>query len=210
MPPPKDSPTRTTGLAAERLDYALHRLGVERSVYSPSIRSLVPYPGRSGAMTRYRRTAAGSPPPRRASPSPRRRRAAARWRRRRPRRSGTSRPPRSRGCAFSQSGRPPRLPSFSSGNHGFTWRDKRSRFFDDTIPSPRTQAVKHVDIFCRQRNCSPGFHHLASSALPPIFTTWQAMHTCMIWCLASRACTYRFYKLASMSGWLFSTLQAVY
>ena len=69
---------------------------------------------------------------------------------------------------------------------------------------------KHVDVFCRQRNCSPGFHYLASSALPSIFTTWQAMHTCMIWYLASRACTYRFYKFASMSGWLFSTLQAVY
>ena len=36
------------------------------------------------------------------------------------------------------------------------------------------------------------------------------MHACMIWYLASRACTYRFCKLASMSGWLFSTLQAVY
>ena len=33
---------------------------------------------------------------------------------------------------------------------------------------------KHVDGFCRQRNCSPGFHYLAS-----------------------RACTYRFCKLAS-------------
>ena len=30
-----------------------------------------------------------------------------------------------------------------------------------------------------------------------MFTTWQAMHTCMIWYLASRACTYRFCKLAS-------------
>ena len=69
---------------------------------------------------------------------------------------------------------------------------------------------KHVDGFFRQRNCSPGFHYLASSALSSISTTWQAMHTCMIWYLASRACTYRFCKLASMSGWLFSTLQAVY
>ena len=59
---------------------------------------------------------------------------------------------------------------------------------------------KHVDGFWRQRNCSPNFHYLASSALPSISTTWQAMHTCMIWYLASRACTYRFCKLASMSG----------
>ena len=56
---------------------------------------------------------------------------------------------------------------------------------------------KHVDGFCRQRNCSPGFYYLASSALSSIYTTWQAMHTCMIWYLASRACTYRFCKLAS-------------
>ena len=69
---------------------------------------------------------------------------------------------------------------------------------------------KHVDGFSRQRNCSPGFHYLASSALPSMFTTWQAMHTCMIWYLASRACTYRFCKFASMTGSLFSTLQAVY
>ena len=56
---------------------------------------------------------------------------------------------------------------------------------------------KHVDGFSRQRNCSPNFHYLASSALPSISTTWQAMHTCMIWYLASRACTYRFCYLAS-------------
>ena len=56
---------------------------------------------------------------------------------------------------------------------------------------------KHVDGFWRQRNCSPNFHYLASSALPSISTTWQAMHTCMIWYLASRAYPYRFCKLAS-------------
>ena len=56
---------------------------------------------------------------------------------------------------------------------------------------------KHVDGFCRQRNCSPGFYYLASSALSSIYTTWQAMHTCMIWYLASRAYPYRFCKLAS-------------
>ena len=56
---------------------------------------------------------------------------------------------------------------------------------------------KHVDGFRRQRNCSPGFHYLASSAVSSIYTTWQAMHTCTIWYLASRACTYRFCKLAS-------------
>ena len=56
---------------------------------------------------------------------------------------------------------------------------------------------KHVDGFWRQRPAVPRFQYLASSALPSIFTTWQAMHTCMIWYLASRACTYRFCKLAS-------------
>ncbi len=56
---------------------------------------------------------------------------------------------------------------------------------------------KHVDGFSRQRDCSPGFHYLASSALSSISATWQAMHTCMIQYLASRACTYRFCKLAS-------------
>ena len=45
---------------------------------------------------------------------------------------------------------------------------------------------KHVDGFWRQRNCSPGFYYLASSALPSMFAIWQAMHTCMIWYLASR------------------------
>ena len=42
-----------------------------------------------------------------------------------------------------------------------------------------------------------GFQYLASRALPSMFTTWQAMHTCMIWYLASMACTYRFCYLAS-------------
>ena len=57
--------------------------------------------------------------------------------------------------------------------------------------------LKPVDGFSRQRNCLPWFQYLASSALPSMFTTWQAMHTCMIWYLASRACTYRFCYLAS-------------
>ena len=57
--------------------------------------------------------------------------------------------------------------------------------------------LKHVDGFWRQRNCSPGFYYLASSALSSIYTTWQAMHTCMIWYLASTAYPYRFCKLAS-------------
>lgn len=56
---------------------------------------------------------------------------------------------------------------------------------------------KHVDGFCRQRNCSPGFYYLASSALSSISAIWQAMHTCMIRHLASRACTYRFCKFVS-------------
>ena len=56
---------------------------------------------------------------------------------------------------------------------------------------------KHVDGFYRQRNCSPGFYSPASSALLSIYTTWQAMHTCTIWYLASRANPYRFCKLAS-------------
>ena len=46
-------------------------------------------------------------------------------------------------------------------------------------------------------HCLPVSESLASSALSSIYTTWQAMHTCMIWYLASRACTYRFCKLAS-------------
>ena len=69
---------------------------------------------------------------------------------------------------------------------------------------------KPVDGFSRQRNCLPWFQYLASSALPSMFTTWQVMHTYMIWYLASRVCTYRFCKIARMSGWLFSTWQAVY
>ncbi len=53
-------------------------------------------------------------------------------------------------------------------------------------------------LLLRSKQAKPvRFRYLASSALPSISTTWQAMHTCMIWYLASRACTYRFCKLAS-------------
>ena len=47
-----------------------------------------------------------------------------------------------------------------------------------------SKCQNHVDGFYRQRNCSPGFHCLAGSALPAISTAWQAMHACMIWYLA--------------------------
>ena len=46
--------------------------------------------------------------------------------------------------------------------------------------------LEAVDGSSRQRPALPSFYYMASRALASTFTTWQAMHTCMIWYLASR------------------------
>ncbi len=56
--------------------------------------------------------------------------------------------------------------------------------------------LKAVDGSSRQRPALPVFSTWRAGHCRP-HCTWQAMHSCMIQYLASRACTYRFCKLAS-------------